>query len=285
MKSLNWRRIRRVRQAYWRFVLLVFFQVTVFGGIAAAQSWPSPLKLSYEAYLGPFYIMSADVTLELVDGRYRVSTQAKTEGFAVWIFPWNNQAVAKGRRENGKLIPASLRMKSFWNKKHRKARLRYAMTTPVIEELAPAPDGIESKPVPDELTANTVDPLSMALKLMLAMAIDGNCPGTFRVFDGRRRYDMVFTQGVMDTLPEHASSIFSGKAQACALAIDRIEGFWKESKLVTDTKAAPTLWMARPIENGPPLPIKFEASYRYGNIRIHLTRLEMGSEIRELEND
>jgi hypothetical protein len=249
-----------VRQAYWRVVLLVLFQLTLFGGIATAQSWSSPLKLSYEAYLGPFYIMSADVAVELVDGRYRVSTQAKTEGFAIWFFPWNNQAVAEGRHENGKFIPGSFKMKSFWNTKHRKARLRYAMTMPVIEALVPAPDGIESKPVPDTLTGNTVDPLSMALKLMLAMAVDGKCPGTFRVFD-------------------------SGKAQTCALAIDRIGGFWKESKLVTDTKAAPTLWIGKAIQNGPPLPVKFEASYRYGNIRIHLTRLEMGREIIKLEND
>jgi hypothetical protein len=274
-----------VRQAYWRVVLLVLFQLTLFGGIATAQSWSSPLKLSYEAYLGPFYIMSADVAVELVVGRYRVSTQAKTEGFAIWFFPWNNQAVAEGRHENGKFIPGSFKMKSFWNTKHRKARLRYAMTMPVIEALVPAPDGIESKPVPDTLTGNTVDPLSMALKLMLAMAVDGKCPGTFRVFDGRRRYDMAFSQSVTDTLPENASSIFSGKAQTCALAIDRIGGFWKESKLVTDTKAAPTLWIGKAIQNGPPLPVKFEASYRYGNIRIHLTRLEMGREIIKLEND
>ena len=47
------------------------------------------VKLSYDAYAGPLYVMSARVSLSLEGDRYRIETQSKTEGFASWCSSWN----------------------------------------------------------------------------------------------------------------------------------------------------------------------------------------------------
>lgn len=143
---------------------------------AAAQ----PIKLAYEGYLGPFYIMSATVDLELKDGRYRIATKGRTEGFASWFFSWNNQAVSKGRRDNGTVTPESHRMSAHWNDRQRRARLLFGATGPAVEEILPPAGDVENPPVPEDLTTDTVDPLAMALKLMLAVARSKECRGTYR---------------------------------------------------------------------------------------------------------
>jgi hypothetical protein len=150
-------------------------------------------------------------------------------------------------------------------------------------ELLPPPEEVENKAVPQSLITKTVDPLSMALKLLSSMEADGKCPGNYRVFDGRRRYDMVFMDEAVVELPENSSSIFSGPARRCTMAIERIRGFWDKSKLVTETRGTPFVWLARPLENGPLLPVKFEAVYKFGTIRIYLTHLEEGDTVMNLD--
>ncbi|HAT35550.1 MAG TPA: hypothetical protein DCS82_07530 [Rhodospirillaceae bacterium] len=262
----------------WRgcIVLLVVFGIAC---SAAAQ----PIKLSYEGYLGPFYILSATVDLDLRNGRYRVITEGETKGFASWFFSWTNRAISEGTRENGTVKPESHRMRAHWNDKQRSAYLKYGEGGPAVETIIPPAGEVENPPVPSTLIANTVDPLAMALKLIVAMAKDKECPGTYRVFDGRRRYDLSFTPGEQTDLSENASTIFSGTAQSCVMGIHRIAGFWKDSKLVTKTKTDARVWLAKPHASVPLLPVKFEAGYRFGNIRIYLTRLQTGELVRTLE--
>lgn len=255
------------------------------GKAAVAAPLSEPLKLSYDAYAGPFYVMSATVELVLEDGRYRIVTNGKTEGFAAWMFSWTNQTVSEGTRENGMLTPSRHRVESHWGDKDRRVRLRYEDKRPVVEELLPGSDGGRRDSVPEKLVANTIDPLTMTASLVLGMAKGGACQGDFRVFDGRRRYDLAVIHGVTDDLEEESSSIYSGEAQSCSLRLNRIAGFWKKETKIAQPLQLPTLWMGRPGDNGPPVPVKFEAYSSYGTLRILLTRFEMGDEVVELEKD
>ena len=63
------------------------------------------VKLSYDAYAGPLYVMSARVSLSLEGDRYRIETQSKTEGFASWCSSWNSKGMTEGQVRNGRLIP------------------------------------------------------------------------------------------------------------------------------------------------------------------------------------
>ena len=47
----------------------------------------------------------------------------------------------------------------------------------------------------------------------------------------------------------------------------------------------PTIWTARPFENGMLVPVKFEAKSSFGVFRIHLIRAEMGNMLIEIGKD
>jgi hypothetical protein len=93
---------------------------------AAAEPPAAVIKVAYEGYLGPLYLMSAKAEISLKAGAYRVSTSGKTEGFANWFFSWKNRAVSEGTRSNQIVVPASFQMNAFWNDKARKAKMQYA---------------------------------------------------------------------------------------------------------------------------------------------------------------
>lgn len=67
------------------------------------------------------------------------------------------------------------------------------------------------------------------------------------------------------------------------MGIERIARFWKDSELVTKTKTEPRVWLAKPHDAVPLLPVKFEAGYRFGDICIYLTALRAGGVKRVLE--
>jgi hypothetical protein len=237
------------------------------------------VRLSYDAYLGPFYVVSATVALRLDGESYRVVTSAQSEGIAALFFSWQSEARSEGRRDAMGLRPSLHEVVGEWRGENRLVRLSYDGQGPIDFRVDPPPDGTERDPVPPNLTAGTVDPLSGTLAVLLRIAGGGRCEGEIPIFDGRRRYDMIVRPGAPSILPATHSSIFSGPAERCEFQLRRIAGFWKKpgrfGRRVTD----PVLWVASPLDGVPPVPVRFTAETGFGDLRIHLTRVQRGRRI------
>lgn len=257
----------------------------VFAGPAAADD---TVRLAYDAYLGPFYVLSAEADLEMSGDRYRVVTRAKSQGVASWLFEWRSEARTEGGLAAGKLQPRRHEVDGQWRGEIRKVRLAYPDSfgdgKPVKFDVSPRPDGDERDPVPPPLTKGTIDPLSATLTMLMKLAEGERCEGAFRVFDGRRRYDMSVSSGGQAVLPRLHSSVFSGSAQSCNFQLKRIAGFWKKRddeprRRVTE----PTLWVASPMTAVPPVPVRFTADTGFGELRIHLVRVQRGKKVIAVE--
>lgn len=57
----------------------------------------------------------------------------------------------------------------------------------------------------------------------------------------------------------------------------------EKSKIITKTKEAPRIWLGRPAENMLMVPVKFEATYRFGVLRIYLTGLLSNTTVEHVE--
>lgn len=263
----------------------------VFAGPAVASD--DTVRLAYDAYLGPFYVMSAEADLELSGDRYKVATRAKSQGMASWFFEWRSEARSEGGRAAGKLLPRRHEVDGQWRGEIRKVRLAYPDRAgtggsggggAVKFDVSPPPDGTERDPVPPPLTKDTIDPLSATLTVLLGLAEGKRCEGAFRVFDGRRRYDMAVSSGEQAVLPRLHSSVFAGAARRCNFQLKRIAGFWKKRddeprRRVTE----PTLWVASPMTAVPPVPVRFTADTGFGELRVHLVRVQRGKKVIAVE--
>lgn len=263
------------------------FRCAIAGMLAVALLSPATgraedsgtVRLSYDAYLGPLYVASAQAELRLDGAAYRIITRAKSEGFAALFFSWQSEARSEGRRAAGRLTPMLHEVDGEWRGENRQVRLSYDGPGPIDYRVQPMPDGTERDPVPPALTVGTVDPLSGTLAVLLRIARGGRCEGEIPVFDGRRRYDMIVQPGAPTVLPAIHSSIFSGSAQRCEFKLRRIAGFWKKPSRIGRRVTDPVLWVASPLDGVPPVPVRFTASTGFGDLRIHLTRVERGRKI------
>ncbi|MCG8545143.1 MAG: DUF3108 domain-containing protein [Alphaproteobacteria bacterium] len=241
------------------------------------------MRLAYEAYLGPFYVVSAEAELHLNDARYRVVTRARSEGIASWFFTWKSEAHSEGERTGQGLQPTRHEVDGIWRGEARRVRLAYPKAGLVRASVVPPSNGEERDPVPAGLTVDTVDPLSATLTVLLRLAEGGRCEGEFRVFDGRRRYDMAVLPGESGTLEPIHSSIFAGRAQRCDVTLRRIAGFWKKKNDFRRPVREPVLWVASPMAGVPPVPVRFTADTGFGDLRIHLTRVERNGRVISLK--
>jgi len=260
----------------------------VAGAALLLAVWPvSPVRaadgevihLSYDAYLGPFYILSAEAELQLDGNAYHVVTRARSEGIASLFFSWQSEARSVGRRAKDRLWPLLHEVSGEWRGEDRRVRLAYDGPGPVDFRVLPPPDGTERDPVPPALTEGTLDPLSGTLAVLLNIARGGRCEGEIPVFDGRRRYDMIVSPGAPALLPAVHSSVFAGLAQRCNFELRRIAGFWKDPDRSRRRVTEPVLWVASPLDGVPPVPVRFTAETGFGDLRIHLTRVQSGPRI------
>jgi hypothetical protein len=260
--------------------------VVVFAALAAAfvpglarAADGKTVRLSYDAYIGLLYVVSAEAELRLSGDTYDVVTRAKSEGIASLLFAWQSKARSTGSRADGRLVPRLHEVNGKWSGEGRKVRLSYDGPGQIDFKVSPPSDGTERDAVPPRLTVGTVDPLSATLTMLLHLAGGGRCEGEFPVFDGRRRYDMVVRSGAPATLPAVHSSVFAGPAQRCDVQLRRIAGFWKKPSRFGRRVTDPTLWVASPLDGVPPVPVRFTAATGFGELHIHLTRVQRGRQI------
>ena len=154
------------------------------------------VQLSYEGFLGPLFVISGVVELNLAAVSYEVKTTSTTEGFGAWFFPWRNEAVSVGMNINGEIHPKNFQMKAKWNHRERHVELLFGNLYPEIKKITPLATMVENTPIQTGLTSETIDPLAMAVMLMIKIGRAERWPGKIRVFDGRRRYDLRFSEAI-----------------------------------------------------------------------------------------
>jgi hypothetical protein len=127
------------------------------------------------------------------------------------------------------------------------------------------------------LMPGTTDPLSAVLSVAGAIAVGRGCSETVPVFDGRRRYDLIFRAMGSRDLPPNAYSVFSGPAVQCQVTSRVLAGNWRKSGGLAsdDEKKKPaTLLLAPVVEGMPPVPVRLEGESRFGEVIMHLTSAE-----------
>lgn len=241
---------------------------------AATAGEGETIRLAYEAFVGPLFVFSAEVDLDLGGDGYTVVTRAKSSGLAGLLFSWRNEARSEGRVAGADLQPRRHEADGRSRGEASRVRLSYGRFGPVEALALPPPDPDERDAVPAALTVGTLDPLSATLDVMMGLAVGGRCEGAYRIFDGRRRYDVTVRPGAPAILPPAQSSIYAGPAERCHVDLVKIAGFAKKPGKLSRQVVDPVLWVARPLPGLPPLPVRFTADTGFGDFHIHLTRVE-----------
>jgi hypothetical protein len=149
--------------------------------------------------------------LDLGRDRYSAGVEAKGGRLVDLLSRWSYTASADGRVENGvEVSPEEFRSFRSQRKRKRALNLDYDKAGNVAVTAEPPQSELSANAVALEYRPNTLDPVSAMVGVIATSDVSG-CAGTFPVFDGRRRYDVIVTSNGTDTLQKSSRNRLCGE--------------------------------------------------------------------------
>ncbi|AWU95888.1 DUF3108 domain-containing protein [Azospirillum ramasamyi] len=246
--------------------------------LSAPGAMAEPLNATYRVFVGGVTALDVEATLEVTGDRYRIAVSAVTGGTIGRLFTWKTESHSDGSRRGNDLKPSSHRQSSQFRGEPRNVTLTYGPQGDVSATVTPPPETEEREPVPPALRRGTLDPLSAVLDLLFTVGASDRCDRSLPVFDGRRRYDMLFSEVGRRIVDPSRYSVFSGVAQQCRVSYKPVAGygksgstgrFWQRSSPAD--RPPVDLWLAPVAAGFPPLPVRLETDSDLGGVVVHLT--------------
>ncbi len=216
------------------------------------------------------HVATNDTIVEEAADRYAITTDVESRGIgAVFVNLTSHSAV------HGRLVDNVARPRAYLGEVHRNGvdtrnRVDYATDGAVTAQASPP---VETRtPVTPPLMRGTVDQLTAFFMIERQLASGGSCALVVAVFDGRRRYDLHFTDGPPDASPVTADGRSATATRVCHMRREAIAGFLDDSGR-TEGAYEGTLWFARLVRGDMMIPVRMEFSTEFGTVTGDLAEL------------
>ncbi len=268
------------------------FQGLLLSALLVSPAWSSGdarrnHMVAYEVYAGGLHAMSIDMDMFMNPTDYRVQMKARPHGMIGKLLPWRGMYQVNGQIKDNTLQPKQQIQTSSWNLETDKTILNYNEKGQLIKaKRVELKDGetiraYEHAFTP-EMAANTVDLMTSVTVMFKKADEKETCNTSVPVFDGKRRFNMVFKQIGTSNLTANRFNAYQGTAIKCTVEIDPVAG-WQEKKRgyfrIQETSRAngslPTIWLGRAYANGPMIPVRMEIKSEYGAILMHFKSIKL----------
>ena len=236
--------------------------------------------LTYKVFAGGINAVEAKMSVVSEQDNYKLFFVAKTRGFLGKLAPWAGSFESYGWSENGlNHVPEKHTAVSTWRKEketkeyfYKKDRTFDKLTITEDSKVKPS-DKLDPK-----ITNNTTDLLAATMNVMSNAVNSRKCEGTSVVFDGKRRFDLVFKPGKNESLKASKYNIFEGETIKCVVEVKPISGRWHEKprgwmsiqEQGRELGTLPTIWFGQVEKGGIYVPVKVRVKTNYGVLFMHL---------------
>ena len=137
-------------------------------------------------------VMNIDTILAIEDHNYEYKFSIRTNNIVEFINKVNGDGTIIGVIDEF-YKPLHYKYKYTRKEKEKFVEIKYNDTLISELNLIPEPDKNKLTKIEDDMLINTIDPSSFFLNILNYEYIN-DCERTFRIFDGKRRYDILFTK-------------------------------------------------------------------------------------------
>lgn len=252
------------------FLAGLFFCFGVTAPALAAEK-SRVLKLDYAIYVGGFRTIDINLNTTLRADRYDIKLGLKGDGLLDWLFKWTMRASSEGQISQGVILPRRAGHNSVWRGKKRSVRLEFPDKGFPTATVTPVPKQDDRKPVPLDKRLATRDLAGAILSYLMTSGVTDSCARSEPVFDGRRRYNLVFANETKVSLRKNGYSPYAGPALRCTLKLEKIAGFrTKTSRSRWVSEGSARVWIARAFEGALPIMVRLEMDTGFGGLVAHL---------------
>ncbi|MFV0625811.1 MAG: DUF3108 domain-containing protein [Alphaproteobacteria bacterium] len=199
--------------------ILAFLLVFCF----AKNSWAFRVEHDFDVFIGSFNASRTAFSYSILKDEYAVSSDVKTYGFFDTLYPFEAIYSTTGKIKKSGLQTSNYKYSSKSRFNKRTKELVYDDKGNPIYRLSSKNDK-QKKTVVDQ-TKNekgTTDLHTVIAELVLQYNKVRFCDSRMEVFDGKRRYDVVFKDEGKEILSKNKYSPFEGLATKCSMYIDSL---------------------------------------------------------------
>lgn len=258
---------------------------------AAAASRPFDFqRMNFDVYAGGIHAVQANMDLDYREkGRYAMKFSAQTRGILGSLAPWEGTFESKGwALSNGRRVPQLHESIAMWRDEKEVKSYNYTKNGGFKDIVTLYTHKKPKTKVPDKaLTKGTTDALSATILVMEQVSDGGKCEGERDVFDGKRRYTLIFKHSRFVMLEKTRYNAYSGLAVECTVEVKPVAGAWHKKprgwlsiqEQGRKRGMMPTVWLAQVTENAVAVPVRVRVKTAYGTLFMHMTRYESGDTI------
>lgn len=244
------------------------------------------VTLTYTGYMAglPVFNLTANVELPtgqgsgaavLIpgDGRYSLNADAATIGNFRLLYPYRATVVSTGHLADQAAAPQQFRSVADIVGKQESVVLTYGKGGAVAIEAVPLTRQAQEAKARG-FANGTIDPASAVVAAVAKFAATAQCGGTYKLFDGVRRYDLTLTQGGYAEVTPLAQSYYDGSATECVATPALLEGFAPAAQQSQFYPRSARLFLAPAVPGFPALPVRIEAQNALGVMTLDLTGVQ-----------
>ena len=251
---------------------------------AQAEMTKGQQSMQYDVYAGGLHALQSNLNVDAsTPDRYRVDLTAKTYGLLAKMAPWEGSFVTKGWTQSDTYTPEEHIAAGTWRGETETKKYQYNKDGSFGSYSVRKSDkNPKNRDVDSKLTDKTSDVLSATLATMQNIAVSGKCSGETDVFDGKRRFKLIFKEKRTVELEASRWNVYSGSAIECTAEVKPIAGKWHEKprgwmsiqEQGRERGTMPTIWFAKISADQPAIPVKVRVKTSYGTLFMHMTKYQ-----------
>lgn len=237
------------------------------------------LAVNYDVNLGGLTLGSGRMRVNLSETDYDAQISIRTAGLADWLFNSTYDNTSRGARVGDDIYPTEYNsdFRGRRDDDYQLVEIGYEGMTPYLINSDPSyGPRLERFPVTEEQRENSYDPLNAAMHLIAGMPFseDAPCGDRIRVFDGRRRYDLVMEYGGREDITVRRGEVWDGETLVCQLNYEEVAGFKPQPEDDELPRPPMTLYIAE-LDEGYFVPVRVRAPTPLGSMVMIATYLRV----------
>jgi len=189
----------------------------------------SGVSAQYDFYVGGFRIAEVALTTVLDEGEYEARTNVATRGVLEMLLRGRAASHARGSHGSfGQLVPQGFATRYSSRRGEQSIKILYEDASPSRVEFEPEATDADDHATPRE-RLGALDPATAAVTALLPMAGADLCNRSIPVFDGKRRFDIIFLPADPERFDDSAPPPQSATPLLRCLGVyERISGFGED---------------------------------------------------------
>lgn len=250
--------------AIWIFSSIIFVNETVASGLKE--------DLYYDVQWGNVTVGKAFINLKLEENKITLKMKTKSEGFVDVFYNYKSELISRSIIKKNIWQANSFLSNGISNDKKRFASVNWSPNTKSMDyKIDPVLDLKKVHPVLKTSLTDVIDPITAIIKVIDKIKKKKPCDIKLRIFDGRRRYNLLTKELGKSFLKKDRPNSYNGNVIICGIKVipiggHRLKSKWKPNEdKFTDFQ----VFFGKTV-SGVMFPVKMNLNRWFGTITVRL---------------